>query len=201
MNMMASKKIKRGVTAADLLEKPLCYRPVQPARSGVEEAGIQTTKAYRSSRRITPDQYLANPTHLLRLRCGVTEWNQWRMAHPDERPGFNGKSLMGAKLGRANLHGANLFRTNFSTADLHEADLSGANLNQAVLCRTNLSGADLRHADLGGAFLYGADLCGADLTGAWLFGAILNEADLRGAVYEKSQLNGVTFFKAKLDNS
>ncbi len=66
---------------------------------------------------------------------------------------WEGKTLSGADLTRADLYGANLTR-----ADLSGANLSGANLSGADLYEANLTRADLTRANLTRANLSGADL-------------------------------------------
>lgn len=114
---------------------------------------------------------MANAEHLHILQQGVEAWNQWRLAHPEIRPGLNGANLREACLRMARLRDTNLSGTDLRRANLNGADLIGA----------NLGGADLMGANLSRACLIGANLGEADLSGADLSEARLREADFSRA--------------------
>ena len=116
----------------------------------------------------------------------VTEWNEYRRAHPGWRPDLGGEDLSNAGLGAADLRGANL---------------SGANLVDANLGGTNLGDANVGDADLVYANLSGANLVGANLSGANLSGANLSQAKLSGANLSRAKLTGADLGQAKLSGA
>jgi len=52
---------------------------------------------------------MANPEELERLKSGVSAWNEWRTAHPDQWPNLSGADLRGANLRGVELRGADLY--------------------------------------------------------------------------------------------
>ncbi len=108
----------------------------------------------------------------------ISQWNDWRKAHPE-------KAIQ--------LAGADLERAFLEQADLKGADLRGANLQGA-----DLKGADLRNANLKGALFFEADLKDADLQGAFLWGADLNGVNLEGANLLKTNITRTNFKGAKV---
>jgi uncharacterized protein YjbI with pentapeptide repeats len=147
----------------------------------------------------------------------VTEWNEWRKAHPEEdilledakfsqcylrgvylnKGGIYDRSvdiyfsgevyLEGAKLLFAKLQGAKLLDANLQGAKLLDANLQDANLFGA-----KLQDADLRFANLQGAELRYANLQGANLLDANLQGAFLWRANLQGADFTTAIVDGAT---------
>jgi hypothetical protein len=104
-----------------------------------------------------------NAEQVDKLKAGVTEWNEWRLGHPQIRP---------------NLAKAPLRALDLSNANLAKADLSGADLRGSTL-----KGADLRDADLTAANFFKAELTGAKLSGCDLRGArFLNPDQLMSAM-------------------
>lgn len=107
------------------------------------------------------------------LQCGVSQWNQWRIEHPNQRPDLRGIDLSRAylydiDLTNSILIGVNLSRACLIGADLTGADLGGANLRGAYLSAANLSEANLSYADLAEAQISDANLQGANLSGTCL---------------------------------
>lgn len=107
------------------------------------------------------------------LQYGVSQWNQWRQAHPNQRPDLRGIDLSRAylydiDLTNSILIGVTLSRACLIGADLTGADLGGANLRGAYLSEANLSGANLSYAELTDAQLSNANLQGANLSGTCL---------------------------------
>lgn len=100
------------------------------------------------------------------IEGGVTQWNQWRLEHPNQWP-----SLRGVDLSQTYLFEINFMGT----------DLSGANLKRACLIGADLSQANLSDANLGGAYLSKASLRAANLSNANLIGAQINDIDLADA--------------------
>lgn len=148
---------------------------------------------------------MANEEHLAILRQGVEVWNEWRQAHPEDRPDLSHATLNDQDLSGANLSHSYLIHGRFDRALLTNSDFSYASLIDAKLRQVDLGGADLRHSDfrrsdlkdarlpaacLEGAKLGKAILAGADLTGASLAGADLIDADLRGACLINADLKG-----------
>jgi uncharacterized protein YjbI with pentapeptide repeats len=127
---------------------------------------------------------MANQEHLEQLKCGVQEWNQWRLKQPTTLlPDLSEANLSNANLRSANLRGVYLSRTNLSDANLVDANLSEANLththlNDANLTRANLSNANLNRANFNYADLSRADLSDANLSEANLIYANLSNACL-----------------------
>jgi hypothetical protein len=72
--------------------------------------------------------------HITLLQQSITDWNRWRILHPDIFP---------------DLSDANLSHTILSGADLRHADLSGVDLSHAYFIYTNLNDADLSNAVIG----------------------------------------------------
>ncbi len=144
---------------------------------------------------------MANPSHLSILDQGVSAWNQWREANPQERPDLSGadlfdKHLGGVNFSRANMVGARLMRTDLTNADLHFCNLICANLMQATLTGANLDGADLFCANFARASLQGALIRRTNL-----MGAVLVEADLTQAKLSESLVYGVSAWNARLDGT
>ncbi len=128
------------------------------------------------------------------LKAGkVSEWNEYRLAHPDWRAELSGAELVGADLSDAELVGADL-----SDADLTDAELTGARIIGADLTDANLRGADLTDADLTDAYLGGADLTDADLSDAYLNNAYLGGADLTDADLTDADLTDAILADANL---
>lgn len=94
---------------------------------------------------------MVDKAQLAVLKQGVSDWNEWRAAHPDTRPDLSDAHLVGVDLVGANLAGA----------DLRKADLRGSNLTDAVLADAHLEGANFFKAILDRADLSRANLLGA----------------------------------------
>ena len=134
----------------------------------------------------------------------MSEWNQWRKEHPDEKVLLEGADLQNAWLEGADLQNADLLEANLRGANLRRADLRHAYLWKSNLRNAEFSGADMRDADLWGANLQDArfwktDLECADLGQTNLQGAYLQEADLQGAGLASSSLQGANFSRAIVD--
>ena len=121
--------------------------------------------------------------HVIRLRDGVSAWNEWRLANLEISP----------RLGDAVLTDTNLAGVNFSSASLYRAALHRADLRGCSLRHANLRGTSLARANL-----QGADLSGADLTGAELSHANLDAAVLAGAIFDGTKLKSSNFAGAHL---
>jgi uncharacterized protein YjbI with pentapeptide repeats len=142
------------------------------------------------------------------------------------RSNFEGTTMIGTRLSRAEIQGANFARAqlqgaefinahvrgaSFFGADLRGATLSGAylqgvNLEQARLELANLRGARLQDAGLDHANLQGASLEGAFLRGAYLFyanlqGASLRRAGMQGATLKGGKIQGAIFDDAGLQTA
>jgi hypothetical protein len=137
----------------------------------------------------------------LLLRCSekkdMTEWNQWRKAHPDEDILLERADLDNAHLEAADLQYADLRHARLQGAHLVNAVLNGAKLRHAHLDGANLrfahiEGAGLRHAHLEGTSLWGAHLEGADLSYSHLEDAILRLCYLEGTRFDASIVDGST---------
>jgi hypothetical protein len=119
---------------------------------------------------------MADEEQVKRLKQGVREWNEWRIAANRPRP----VDLSGAILSDANLSGANLNGVNLSGTNLFGVNLSGAILSDANLIIANLNDANLSSANLSGAILFWANLSGANLEKAQLYETVFGDVDLTG---------------------
>jgi len=169
------------------------------------------------------------------LRClekmDLTQWNDWRTAHPEVeillqdavlgRANLRDADLRSANLQGAELGGANLQNADLRSADLRGANLEGADLREAMIYGTKLQGAtligvrlrgtgltdvnlkdaDLHCADLGDASLAGIDLRGANLNRAELQGASLGNSKLQDADLRSANLQGANLGRANLQNA
>ncbi len=143
-----------------------------------------------TERNFSQEQY-----HLLK-QCSekkdMSEWNEWRVEHVDEKILLEGANLAKADLIGAHLLGANLKGAHLMRANLEVATLIGANLEDAYLWEANLKGAYLAGANLESAFLAEANLENAYLQRANLKGADLGEANLKGANFLFTVVDGST---------
>lgn len=133
---------------------------------------------------------MANLEQVDLLKRNVTQWNEWRVQHPEIRPDLSDAKLLDANLGYANLSRADLRNANLLFTNLSEADLHGADLRNARLGSANLSYASLYKTDLGGADLNGARLIFTNLRDAKLLDADLGNADLGRAHLDGADLSG-----------
>lgn len=128
------------------------------------------------------------------LERGVSQWNQWRVAHPNQRPDLRGIDLSRAYLYDIDLTGSLLIGVNLSRAcligaNLAGADLGGANLRGAYLSAANLSGANLSYAELADAQMGDATLQGANLSGTCLASHVRAEPQLLPSQMNHSPFN------------
>lgn len=138
---------------------------------------------------------MALRAHLDVIRKGATEWNAWRMGHPDVRPDLSGADLAGLDLTGADLAGADLSGACLRGALLAGASLAGRDGAQTV----TLDPAELRNLDLGAASVTWTDLAGADLCKATLTGADVSGANLRRANLTDAVARDATFTWANLE--
>lgn len=135
--------------------------------------------------------------YLRLIKCSVTQWNQWRLKHPNRLPDLSGADLSQTFLFEANLSGINLSGANLSRAcligaDLSRANLSRANLSRAYLSEATLSGANLSCADLSEVQVTDVDFEGANLAGTYLALDVHNPSDSPSPVAEEiSRLEAV----------
>ncbi len=134
----------------------------------------------------------------------LTEWNQWREAHPDEKILLEGAELQNVWLKKANLQYIYFKKAKLQHANLRETNLNGANLFKAYLqkayCyKSNLQFTDLWLANLRGAYLIDSNLKGSRLWQANLQGAKLQKADLQHADFSDAKLQGANFWMAIVD--
>ncbi len=111
---------------------------------------------------------------------------------------FQGATLSGVDLHKANLIGADLRGANLRGANLHGADLRNAKLMRTDLSMADVGAADFGCADLNGADFRGANLKGANFNGASLDGANLRNADLHGGDLRTAKLVRVDLSRADL---
>lgn len=133
---------------------------------------------------------MANPEHLLILKSGVKEWNQWRTRRPELKPDVSRAILSDTRPNRGlpRAPQADLDGVDFSCVDLTDSVLRGASLRDSNLHRANMDRVDLRRASLHRANatqakvthvnLTLADLSGADLTGATFWETVFSRVNL-----------------------
>jgi len=145
----------------------------------------------------------------------MTEWNEWRKAHPTEDI-----LLEGADLKDAYLEGANLIRAKFcpeserghttkgflKVYSRRIANLQGANIGKARLKNAVLNGAHLKGADMSESCLQQADLMFAELEGAMLLesglcGCVLQGANIKGADITRCDLRNANFRAVIVDDA
>jgi uncharacterized protein YjbI with pentapeptide repeats len=112
---------------------------------------------------------MANAEHLIMIKRGVREWNEWIKRDPFLKPDLSYVNLTNENLHRINLRQVNLSNTslsgaNLSSANLKMATLAGANLNKTNLNHANLTRANLRNVGLFHASLMGTNLSRADFS-------------------------------------
>lgn len=147
---------------------------------------------------------MANRKHVLTLKKGVKNWNEWRIEHNKIKPNlieanFRESNLKNVDLTHANLIGVDFCKAclsdaNFSDSDLSDslfinADLTGAYFNRSDLFQADLSGANLIKTHFIEADLSNADFSHSNLTEACLFGSNLSNADFTGANLQGAQLD------------
>ena len=189
----------------------------------------------RATRTFLPGARIHVKQYKILKRCAkadgdISEWQQYRDAHPDEAIWLCGAPLRGVVLKSPaydawrkdheprdmtsserwilsesgdvlDLRGAHLDGADLFGADLDGADLREAHLDGAYLPVAHLDGAYLREAHLDGAKLWRAHLDGAVLFGADLDGATLRGAHLDGAVLWSAHLDGADLSWAHLDGA
>ena len=96
---------------------------------------------------------MGDPTHLAKIREGVSAWNAWREDNPRVQPNLTRAELSGVDLTGVDFRGVGLFK-----AKLHRAILVGANLRQARLVKTEFDGADLSGAKVYGTSVWDVSL-------------------------------------------
>jgi uncharacterized protein YjbI with pentapeptide repeats len=139
---------------------------------------------------------LVRQEYIAMLQNNITDWNRWRILHPDTDPDLNEANLCGADLNNAILSHINL-----SGADLRHADLRGAHLNFADLTGADLYHANLHRAGLSGTNLSNTNLVNADFSDAYLKNAILTDAHLSRAKLSNTNLTGADLTCADLSHA
>lgn len=136
----------------------------------------------------------------------ITEWNEWRKAHPDENIYLQSQEFRGCWLKEVNfLQGPKYdsqSKTNINyTGEVHleEVDFVGANIENAKLQDAHLENANLTDANLENAYLPHAHLENANLTNTNLENANLWQANLRGAHFWNAKLQSAEFSEAIVD--
>lgn len=127
---------------------------------------------------------MANPEHVEVVRKGAEAIAEWRRSNPGAQLDVAGATLIGAKLGGADLSRALLVDADLWGATLSSASLTGANLILADLTNADLAAADLSDAHLQLASLNGTNLNAANVSQARLGFTALGRLDL-------SQVNGL----------
>jgi hypothetical protein len=131
----------------------------------------------------------ADPDHLLELRKGVENWNEWRGANRSVRPNLSGVDFTDAAvfkdtpLWRDGPTGTVKNKRGF--CDLSGADFSGCYLRAVNFTDVDAKGCDFRAAELIFADLTNADVWDVDITGADFGGANVRGADFGGVIYNR----------------
>ena len=146
------------------------------------------------------DKLRYDPKQFSMLECcskkeDITEWNEWRKAHPGENI-----LLEGAKLQCAYLKGA-LFNTGLNSGFSGEVYLEYAKLRGAHLENADISDAHLKGVKLIGAYLEGVDLRYARMESADFRRAIVNGSTLlwRCDVDRDTDFRGVGLDSARIE--
>lgn len=125
----------------------------------------------------------------------ISEWNEWRKAHPDENVLLEGAKLQCAYLKRA------LLNTGLNSGFSREVYLEGAKLHGAHLEYADFSEAHLKDVKLIGAHLKGVDLRYARLEGADFRRAIVDGSTLlwRCDVDRDTDFRSVGLYSARIE--
>lgn len=163
------------------------------------------------NRRFSQEQY-----DMLK-RCSdkkdMTEWNEWRKAHPTQEILLEDADLDGMNLNNIDLSdyggiactptvflkGASLSFAHLEGAKLHKARLEGVLLNFAHLDKAFLLGAHLENARLQCVKLRDANLCNTYLDRSNFIDSHLQDSEfdnacLIGAKFRKARISGSTSF-------
>jgi uncharacterized protein YjbI with pentapeptide repeats len=147
---------------------------------------------------------MVNDKHLLILRQGATQWNNWISGPNAEWVDLSHailgcENLSGVNLADVYLRDANFTLANLSNAILMRADLRGATLNRATLNNAKLHGADMTHANLTQANLIDVELDKANLNDAAIIGANLSNASLHATNFTRANLTNANLCNASLE--
>jgi uncharacterized protein YjbI with pentapeptide repeats len=154
---------------------------------------------------------VSDPEHVVLVKSGVNNWNQWRQDNPFVLPDLSRAELKGSDLNEADLHGADLSRaelqwSNLMSADLHGANLAHARLMGADASRAKFNNSNLDDATINDARAWYADFRDCKMRNAYLWGTDFREAnfsgaDLTGANLQNAQLVMTKFCGTTLDNA
>lgn len=141
----------------------------------------------------------------------MTEWNEWRVYHPELPIFLEGADLNWLHLGDANLAGAYLNKAQLNNAHLEESYLWHVQLNEAQLRNTHFERADMLGAQLKNADihlthfentkLHGARFDGSELYHPYFENAILTEAHFNNTRIHKARLEGAQLSGSHLDGA
>lgn len=137
---------------------------------------------------------MADIDFLALIEQGVDAWNQWRLAHPNERPNLSQSYLYGQTLAGFNLSGVDFERACLIGADLTSANLSGARLVSVYASSSRFTQANLTGADLSQGSFPEADFSGADLSAANVQAAEFAGATFTGACFAAIRASQRTSF-------
>jgi uncharacterized protein YjbI with pentapeptide repeats len=96
---------------------------------------------------------VSDPEHVVLVKSGVNNWNQWRQDNPFVLPDLSRAELKGSDLNEADLHGADMSRAELQWSNLMSADLQGANLADARLMGADATRAKFNNSNLDGAMV------------------------------------------------
>ena len=134
-------------------------------------------------------------------RKDITEWNEWRKQHPDQKIALEGAKFRETFLRGAHLGWAYLKRANFTGADLGRTELTGSHLESAQFTHAYMEEASLSRAHLTNARFEQARLEKANFEEARLEGADFAVAHLKEAYFNGAHMEGVSFFVADLEGA
>jgi uncharacterized protein YjbI with pentapeptide repeats len=154
---------------------------------------------------------VSDPDHVVLIKSGVNNWNQWRQDNPFVSPDLSRAELKGSDLNEADLNGADLSEAELQWSNLIDADLHGANLKNVRLMGADTTRAKFNNSNLDGAMIndaraWYADFRACTMRSAYLWGTDFREADfsganLTGANLQNAQLVKTKFCSATLDES
>jgi uncharacterized protein YjbI with pentapeptide repeats len=131
----------------------------------------------------------------------MTEWNEWRVKHPNEEIRLQSAKLQKAQLANADLRYAHLEKVDLDYAHLANVNLTEAQLELALLAHANLENANLLDANLKCAYLVDANLESAFLMYSHLEYANIEHAHLANANLMNANLENANLMNANMKNS
>ncbi|MDL2269685.1 pentapeptide repeat-containing protein [Desulfosarcina sp. OttesenSCG-928-A07] len=123
----------------------------------------------------------------------LTEWNDWRKAHPDEKIFLQGADLSSFWLMKSDLHGANCQRADFKNANCQRATFWKANCQDAYFREANCQGVKFLDAQCLRADFEMANCEGADFWNAKCQRAKFSFTNCQKAIFFLAQCQDAKF--------